>query len=125
MDNVKVKCRRCDGEYFSNELSLDPVYGLVVCKDCIRGRKVQEEVKQKRVEEKAQNEVPEAPSKPAGWDEDDLLLEKLAKEKERNQTIKFINPGKVKCQKCSYRFNYDEFLNRPANCPYCSMVIKK
>lgn len=120
---VKTKCRRCGGEYFSDQLKLDLVYGMVVCPDCIRGRKVQEEVKKKRIEDKQKEQ--EAPPKPAGWDEDDMLLDKLAKQKERNKTVSFIAPGKVKCRKCSFKFNYDEFLNKPPSCPYCGLFIKK
>ena len=124
MPESKVKCRRCGGEYMSNQLKLDGVYGMVVCPDCIRGRKAKEEVQKKRIEEKAKQEANPEPPKPAGWDNEDVLLDKLIKQKEARKTVTFTAPGKVKCRKCAYVFKYDAFSNTPTACPYCGLLVR-
>jgi len=69
------------------------------------------------------------PAKPAGWDEDDLELERLAKQKS-NETapkVERISDDKLKitCAKCKYRFTYSISSQTPTSCPYCGREIDK
>lgn len=63
-----------------------------------------------------------------GWDRDDIELEKLYAQKQKQRAA--FNPlersgGKLKyrCQKCKYAFPYDERQRTPASCPYCGRRV--
>lgn len=66
--------------------------------------------------------------KPAGWDKDDELLEKLYSQKKKKvESFKPI-PGsgtklKYACQQCSYSFSYDAERKTPRSCPYCQRPV--
>ena len=72
--------------------------------------------------------APEVP-KPAGWDSDDVELERLAKYKksEGAPKVERISDDKLKmtCAKCKYRFTYNIFTQTPTSCPYCGREIEK
>lgn len=136
-ERIKVKCNRCGGEMFSDEFILDPDFKMAVCKNCIKEKKqrqqVWEEVGKQKEEAKraAMAEEPKEPAKPkpAGWDMDDEVLEKLSGQKQRAQAkepvFEVLSSGKLKCSKCGYAFKYDELNHRPANCPYCFNPVKR
>lgn len=69
------------------------------------------------------------PAKPAGWDEDDMELERLAKYKtnENAPKVEKISDDKLKitCAKCKYRFTYNIHTQTPTSCPYCGREIDK
>jgi len=134
-DRIKVKCNKCGGEMFSDEFVLDPDYKMVVCRNCIRDKRKRQEVwaevgKQREARLNAENQEGEEAKKPkpAGWDKDDELLDRLVKQKQRvkeTSGFKELANGKVKCAKCGYAFKYDAENHRPMNCPYCFNPVRK
>ncbi len=76
------------------------------------------------VEPQLQNTTP----RPAGWDKDDELLEKLyAQKKKKVESFKPISGSGTKlkyaCQQCSYSFSYDTEKKTPRSCPYCQRAV--
>ena len=72
----------------------------------------------------------DAAGKPAGWDKDDEILNRLYKSKQNEQgkeKAKFTpidgNRLKYVCQNCSYKFTYDKMLKKPKVCPYCDRKV--
>lgn len=126
--SIMVKCRNCGKEYPADQFVLDYVYRMVVCPQCVKDRQKREvihkEAKQQADEAKQQEE--ELKKKPAGWDRDDVLLEKAYAEKQaKKMPIVEIAPGKFRyrCQKCRYEFTYSKATNTPSRCPYCNTGI--
>lgn len=127
---TRVLCKNCNRYAMSPEFVLDPVIKMMVCSACVKERRYREqvhsEVKKTREESKKQKVVEEL--KPAGWDKEDDMLDKVYKMKMRNAVkVDRIDGTKVKytCQKCKYKFIYDEEKRRPNMCPYCSTEISK
>jgi DNA-directed RNA polymerase subunit RPC12/RpoP len=125
---IKVKCKKCGRDAKSDEFILDPIYKLMVCKDCVKERKMNEYTAKKnamQAEMKAKQEEVKK-QHPAGWDSDDLEIERRYKEKQVTQaTVERINDEKVKytCKKCKYEFIYNTLKNQPARCPYCGTAV--
>ena len=123
-ERVKVKCNRCQNEMFSDEFVIDPDYQMAVCPNCVREKKQKREVWNEVSEERKAKEP-----KPIGWDEDDELLEKLYRQKQREKEqgtgFKSVGFGKIKCDKCGYAFKYSEDLHKPSSCPYCFNPIRR
>jgi len=132
MDEIKVKCKRCGKEWDAQKLVLDPVYKMMVCPSCVQER-IQPDLKPKEVKKEFVEEI-KSNKKPAGWDEDDELLEKLNKQKEivekEKEKPKIIYEKisddnlRVQCPNCNYKFKYDLVKNSPKSCPYCNLKIK-
>ena len=130
---VKVKCNRCGAEVFSDEFILDPDYKMMVCQNCVREKRTRKEVwnevNKQRDDAKRQQQAEEekANPKPAGWDKDDELLEKLYKHKQKVKEVygvAEVGPGKAKCHRCGYVFKYNSDINKPSACPYCANPIR-
>lgn len=76
---------------------------------------------------------PTEPARPAGWDEDDLELERLSKQKASSnadgsaQRVEKVGDDKLKltCAKCKYRFTYIISSQTPSSCPYCGREIDR
>ena len=134
MEEIKVKCKRCNKEWDAEKLVLDPVYKMMVCPQCVQER-IQPSKKPKEMEpQDLEPKITPEKKKPAGWDEDDELLEKLNKQKEiiqKDQQKPKVNYERidadnlrVQCPKCSYKFKYDLNKNSPKSCPYCNLKIQ-
>ncbi len=129
--SVKVKCRNCGKDAPANSFVLDHVYRMMVCQQCVKDRQKREilhkQAKQELEEAKAKAE--EAAKKPAGWDDEDDVIEKAYAEKQAKQAkhgeVVEIGGGKVKrsCYKCKYQFVYNPATNTPNRCPYCNASI--
>ncbi len=82
-----------------------------------------------RISPSTQKPKEQEPPKPAGWDEDDIELERLAKHKsnENAPKVERISDDKLKmtCAKCKYRFTYNIDTQTPTSCPYCGREIDK
>ncbi|MFH1511373.1 MAG: hypothetical protein ABIF10_06795 [Candidatus Woesearchaeota archaeon] len=119
---IRVKCKACGRLSDSSEFVLDPGYKMMVCQNCVKERRMREEVKSKVQEQKAEKK------KPKGWDIEDEELERLytAKQYKKAQVVRLDqNRAKYKCAKCAYEFiiKLDKML--PNRCPYCSADIAK
>ncbi|MEM4259966.1 MAG: hypothetical protein QXG00_01915 [Candidatus Woesearchaeota archaeon] len=126
VSTIKSKCRRCGKEAPSDSFILDPVYGMMVCQNCVNERRSKSFSVKKtgNVEDVKSDESP----KPKGWDADDELLEKSYRQKiESYVKVQKIDSEKVKytCPKCKYQFVYNLDKNLPSKCPYCNMAIQK
>lgn len=74
-----------------------------------------------------ENEESRTP-RPAGWDKDDDLLEKLYSQKKKKVESFKPMPGsgtklKYVCQQCTYSFSYDSEKKTPRSCPYCQRSV--
>ena len=118
LDNkeIKVKCKVCGRMVPSNDFKLDYRFNTVVCINCIREKD--------REKEKKEQPVQVEPKKPAGWDNEDIMLEKAYKEKQKDPFIGLSGTALVKCKKCKYEFNYNIDIDRPRTCPYCDMKVR-
>lgn len=145
--DIMVKCKNCGKLAPSMEFAVDPYLRMAVCKACAKGaRASQGQTKitpntQQRINQQtgprgvAQQDFlfkskPERveDDKPAGWDTDDVYLEKLAKKKQENTVkVEKLSDGRIlyPCMKCKYQFKYSQEKNLPAKCPYCGTPVGK
>ncbi|MBN2458829.1 hypothetical protein JXB28_00965 [Candidatus Woesearchaeota archaeon] len=122
---IKSKCKRCGREASSNEFTLDPVYKMMVCPECVKERKqAQFTIAKQKAKAEALVE-PEQPKpkkeKPAGWDIEDVEAEMAYKKKLAQQTkVEAVGGGKLKytCPKCKYEFVAKDG-KKPLRCGYC------
>jgi DNA-directed RNA polymerase subunit RPC12/RpoP len=126
---VKVKCKKCGRDAKSDEFILDPVYKMMVCKDCVKDRRMAESSasKQKAQEARAQAQAQEKKSMPAGWDSEDAEIERAFKAKQSQApVVEKISDEKIKytCTKCKYQFIFNTIEKRPPRCPYCATPVK-
>jgi len=127
---VKAKCKRCGREFKSDEFVLDPVYKMMVCRECVKERKMNEfsAVKTKQREEaKVAMEAQVKREKPAGWDSEDAEIERAFKAKQASTPkIEKIDNESVKytCKKCKYQFVFNFLKRVPGRCPYCGESIQ-
>ncbi len=143
---TRVKCRRCGRDAPASEFTVDYVYKMAVCGNCVRERKassssVSHPVKNSPLSKSIMSEPAQKTtlpssvsqtakqSKPADWDEDDELLEKTAGKKVMNEGVKAVklDSGKLlyPCPKCKYKFKYDSERNNPNKCPFCATIIRR
>lgn len=109
---------------FSDEFVIDPDYQMAVCPNCVREKNQRKEVWKEVADEKEKEEPP----KPPGWDEDDELIERLHRQKQKDKSegfgFKDVGFGKIKCSKCGYAFKYSVDMHKPDSCPYCFNPIR-
>ena len=121
MNIVKANCRRCGSSVPADQFKLHYSYKMMVCPNCFSG-KTQLQEEKKKVEEVK-------PAKPAGWDQEDLYLEKFHSKQQKQEPIfrKVPATGHIECtcRKCSYSFKYDPFRKKPKTCPYCNEAIPR
>lgn len=129
MDDVKVKCRRCNGVVKAGDLILDHGYKMMVCPNCIKERKTKEREKlTDNFNENKENIRIEKEIKPPGWDQEDEYLEKAFKAKmSQMATAEKIDEEKVRyvCKKCNYKFIYNIMKQYPQRCPFCGADVSK
>lgn len=127
-DTIKVLCKRCGKQAYVSEMTLDPVYRMVVCPTCVKERRTRESVQKGLAEQKLKTKEQPFSNKPAGWDAEDEYLERLARQKQMekgNISIQKLGPGKIKytCAKCKHAFVYYTERKYPNICPYCGGEI--
>src|SRR3989344_4175431 len=125
-----VVCKGCGQKAYSSEFSMDYEKRLMVCPRCVGARKVRTEAERLRTKNKeadSKKQVEEAAElrmKPAGWDAEDALLERLSKNKEKVRPqlapIAGSQMYNCTCRKCKYKFKYDPGIDKPKSCPYCA-----
>lgn len=131
---VQVKCKNCGNMAPANLFKLDYRYGIVVCPLCQKGKVFKRGEKITPLNAPAEPQVKspivvkrELPAtgprkaKPAGWDHEDELLEKMWTERQQ-QKGRLVRVGKNRmrftCAKCGYAFTFEED-RKPRGCPYC------
>jgi hypothetical protein len=129
LNPIKVKCKKCGRDTKSDEFVLDPVYKMMVCRECVKERKTAEfSVQKQKVQEakKVEQEVVRK-QQPAGWDHEDAEIERAYKEKagQKVTAVPIDNEHiKYTCQKCKYSFKYNTVEQRPPRCSYCGTPVK-
>jgi DNA-directed RNA polymerase subunit RPC12/RpoP len=122
--DIKVTCKKCGRQAIAKDFVLDPVYKLMVCQACSKERKAKSvgPITPKHAEPSKPVE-----KKPAGWDAEDEMLEKLAKTKQAKTApaVERVDADTIKytCMKCKYKFMYRISTKQPANCPYCGTPV--
>ena len=144
-DSVKVTCKRCGRQAPSSEFSLDSVFGMVVCRNCIKDRKSgiarkdsgpmgkPKGTDEPKFDAGEYDEIvhgkagtPSKGSKPADWDAVDEELERAAREKEQKKSpITVLPDGRllIRCKKCKFEFKYNKQKGMPNSCPYCATPV--
>ncbi len=116
---VKAQCRICKKEALADQFKYHHQYQMLVCPNCFSGRTSSQQ--EKKVEEA---------KKPAGWDMEDVYLEKMSHMKKQQNQVSFTKiPGtdliKLTCQHCKYPFKFDVPNKSPRTCPYCDWEIPR
>jgi DNA-directed RNA polymerase subunit RPC12/RpoP len=130
MTPVKVKCKKCGREFKSDEFVLDPVYKMMVCRECVKERRTKEfaaKKTQQREQTKIAMETQIKKEKPAGWDSEDAEIERTYKAKKAAlPDVEKIDDQRVKytCKKCKYEFVFNVLTRVPGRCPYCGAGIE-
>ena len=126
---VQVKCKNCGNLASSDLFKIDYRYGFVVCPVCQKGKVHRKETQESLIGVK-KNELPTTgprKAKPAGWDFEDDLLEKMWAEKQKLKG-KFVRLNKDRmrftCGKCGYAFTFVED-RKPRSCPYCDTELPR
>jgi late competence protein required for DNA uptake (superfamily II DNA/RNA helicase) len=132
--NIKVNCKRCGKPAAASEFVLDPYYRMMVCPACVKerreGKRKESEAEkeaEKKIEEQKKAEE-ETASRPPGWDEEDVYLEKALKAKQNMKIlVKRVDENKVRymCKKCGFTFNYNLRTEMPRVCQYCAAPVNK
>ena len=118
-----TKCRKCGKDASTDDMVLDPVFKMVVCKLCVKERKLQEMQKNK-----PQIEIEAEKKKPAGWDKEDEYLERASRSKQKQVVqVRRIDADTVMypCVQCKYEFKYSLGRQKPSQCPFCGTGIKE
>ncbi len=123
---VQVKCKNCGNMAPADQFKIDYRFGFVVCPVCQKSNKGKKAEPLRPVKKK-EEQVKTGPRKqrPVGWDEDDVLLDKLWKEKQHKKGILTkVGAGIMRytCGKCNYSFTFRED-RQPNSCPYCNSAI--
>ncbi|MFH1063990.1 MAG: hypothetical protein V1729_02840 [Candidatus Woesearchaeota archaeon] len=116
---VLVLCKKCGKKVNSTEFILDPVYRMMVCRNCNRDRIAKEHPDAKK-------KVEVENSRPAGWDaEDELLNKRYQPKKPEFADLPRVSADKVRirCRKCGSNFNFNTEKHYPLNCPNCGTRI--
>lgn len=126
---VQVKCKSCGNMAPVNHFKLDYHYGFVVCPLCQRGKDTKIKPKRSPIMMRKEELPRTGPrkAKPAGWDFEDELLEKLWQEKQKLQgRLVPVASGLMRytCGKCKYSFTFKRD-KQPERCPYCDTAIKR
>ena len=125
-NDVKVACRKCGKQVNSSELKLDNYYRMMVCPNCVKQARLEENRKNQPAKIEEDLKIETQKSKPVGWDAEDEYLNNAVASKDR-ATVKVerLDAGRVKytCPKCKYSFAYDTERKHPASCPYCGTQI--
>ena len=138
---VQVKCRKCGNSAPADQFRVDYRAGYVVCPACLKGQSGKDEKRpivpkisplspsSSETSAGSRKDLPETgPRKlrPAGWDEDDALADRLWKEKQqqKGQVIR-VNDTLMRytCGKCGYSFTFKQ-EKRPLTCPYCNTSLR-
>jgi hypothetical protein len=126
---IKVKCKKCGKDAKSDEFILDPVYKMMVCRECVKERKMNE-LQAKKDTQSAQRVAQQEQQKkqmPAGWDSEDAEIERKYREKQSQvSSIERIDDDRVKytCKKCKYSFTYYISQKKPGRCSYCGTPVQ-
>jgi len=126
---IGVKCKRCGQTAKSEEFTLDPVYKMMVCPNCVKERKMNAISAKKKEQDavKAQQVAEQKKQQPAGWDMEDVEINRAYSNKAAQQPIiEKIDDERMKytCKKCKYSFTYYTLQKRPGRCPYCSTPVQ-
>jgi len=128
--DIKVKCKRCGRSSKAEEFVLDSDFRMMVCQNCIKEKKMKNEVYDElsKKKELKKGKIEEVEKKPAGWDKEDEYLERTQKMRMKEMAqVERVDDEKVKykCPKCSYKFLYNSIKKIPGRCPYCNSDIAR
>ncbi|MFH0870849.1 MAG: hypothetical protein V1866_07395 [archaeon] len=126
---IKAKCKKCGKDVKSDEFVLDPVYKMMVCRDCVKERRMNELAASNRAKQetkKVEMEAQQKRERPAGWDPSEAEIERsyAAKQSQRSK-IERIDSETIKytCPKCKYEFVIN-IAKKASRCPYCGTPIQ-
>jgi protein-arginine kinase activator protein McsA len=110
---VLTRCKRCGKSSMSTEFVLDPVYKIMVCRNCVKERQAGE------APPVTKSAVPLKASQPV---EKSRVTNRITNTPEpaKEQTAAGSSvKRKRRCSKCGYEYPYNAEKNYPLNCPNC------
>ena len=99
MYDAMVPCKGCNNKVPASSLKMDIDIGKMVCPDCIKNKRLHQEIKEEFLQKKG-SRMPAA-----------------AMQEEKSAKIAH------KCTSCGYKFKIDPGTNKPRNCPYCNARV--
>ena len=100
MEDIQVMCKKSGNKVPSSHLKLDLDLKMVVCPDCVKGKKIHKEIETEVFHK-------DNPTKPI---QSSVIEEKASRLAH-------------KCTSCGYKFEIDPETSKPKNCPYCNARV--
>ena len=133
---VVITCKNCGRMSESTTFSLDPVFGKLVCAQCVKDRKkgkaispeLSPLISKSAPQQQVQPQRPAQAERPVGWDADDEFLERQSTRKRDDGPVaRRISDTHVQltCPSCNYSYKFNFVIKHPGCCPYCSAEIPK
>ena len=104
MNDIMVLCKKCGNRVPASSLKLDLDERMVICLDCIKGKKIHKEI---------QEEVLHKKESIGGAERTKQVIQ-------NEETLAKIPH---KCTSCGYKFKIDPETRNPKNCPYCNARV--
>ena len=123
--SIKVKCKRCNNSVDSDELTLDYVYKMMVCKNCVKER-IKDQKDKQDLKKQAETRKEAKKDLPRDWDHEDEYLERYhTQKKKKGIPIEWVNDNKIRfnCPGCNIAVNYSILKQAPRLCPHCGKNI--
>ena len=98
MYDAMVPCKGCNNKVPASSLKMDLDIGKMVCQDCVKNKKIHQEIKEEALQKKG--------SPPSA-----------AMQEEKSSKVAH------KCASCGYKFKIDIETKKPRNCPYCNARV--
>ena len=95
MQDVMVPCKKCGNKVPAASLKLDLDEKKMICPDCIKNKRMHNEIREEVFHKKG-----------------DKLVEE-------EKSVKIAH----KCTSCGYKFKIDPETKKPKNCPYCNVRV--
>ncbi|MBU2560757.1 MAG: hypothetical protein KKD17_00515 [Nanoarchaeota archaeon] len=121
---VMVNCKHCGKPAPSNEMSLDPVYRMMVCRKCVEERRMKDNPIRPGMPLPPKPGI--APSRPAPLQAVKPAVMPKPVPKPAPSAVKVLSSSsksKIKCKKCGWSFNFDADKGYPRNCPSCGTPV--
>ena len=123
-----VKCKKCGKLAPAKDFGLHDGLGVMVCKNCFSssgGVLIKKEEKRVEIPKPVEKEVVVPRTIVINKEEDVFReIDRPVREKKRLEKKQEEQYKKIKCDKCSFSFRYNERKNWPSICPSCGRDVR-
>jgi Zn finger protein HypA/HybF involved in hydrogenase expression len=124
---VEVPCKRCGKPAPASEMTLDPVYRMMVCRKCVEERRMKDNpLRATSIPAKTPGGTVLRPATMSAAKPSSVSSARPASAPAPSAAKLVASPAKSKiaCKKCGWKFNFDAEKNYPQNCPSCGTPVK-